>query len=125
MVATPFVHHQFVHAAPVHRVNENVLANAFVPEASACRLSDPALAVLARTAANWFTPLLANRLQVSALHGRIRLDGHVCNGRPLGFLKATLLRVPGVVGLDMMVTVDPVMNPLQAYPVGPQRLRAG
>ena len=125
MSATAFVHHQLAKAAPVHYINEDVLENVFVPKASACRLSDPALAVLAKTAANWFTPSLANRLHVSALHGRIRLDGHVCNGRPLGFLKATLLRVPGVVGLDMMVTVDPVMNPLQAYPVGPQRLRAG
>ena len=125
MSATAFVHYPFANAASVHYINEDVLANVFVPEASACRLSDPALAVLARTAANWFAPSLANRLHVSALHGRIRLDGHVCNGRPLVFLKAALLRVPGVEGLDMTVTVDSVMYPLQAYSVGPQRLHAG
>ncbi|CAJ0683645.1 hypothetical protein [Ralstonia holmesii] len=115
MIVPAFVHHQIATAAPIRHINEDALETVFLPDASSCLLPDPALAVLAKTAANWFAPSLANRLHVSAEHGRIRVAGHVNNARPLAYLKMTLLRLPGVGGLDMTVTVETITNPLRAY----------
>lgn len=71
-------------------------------------VTDLALAVLARTAADWFAPSLAQHLCVSAVHGRIRLEGRVDNARPLAALKIALVRLPGVIGLDQLITVEPL-----------------
>ncbi|GCB05172.1 hypothetical protein [Ralstonia sp. SET104] len=117
MIAPAAIHHQLAKAAPVRHINEDALATVFLPDANACLLPDPALAVLAKTAANWFAPTLANEIHISAEHGRIRMTGHVCNARPLTYLKMALLRLPGVGGLEMTVTVDAIANPLRAYSV--------
>ena len=117
MIAAAFVHPQLATVAPIQHINEDALATAFLPDASACLLPDPALAVLAKTAANWFAPSLANSLHVSAEHGRIRVAGHVGSTRPLTCLKMALLRLRGVGGLDMTVTVEAVTNPARATPL--------
>ena len=77
-----------------------------VPRSSA--VTDLTLAVLARTAAAWFAPSLEQHLCVSAMHGRIRLEGHIDNARPLVALKTVLTRLPGVMGLDQLITVEPL-----------------
>lgn len=125
MIAPAFVHHQRSRATPARHINEDALATAFLPDASTFPLPDPALAVLARTAASWFAPTLATAIHLSAEHGRIRVAGHVCNARPLAYLKIALLRLPGVVGLDMTVTVEATTDPLRAENMALQRHHVG
>lgn len=125
MIAQAFVHPRLAKAAPLEHDNEDALATAFLPDASSSLLPDPALAVLAKTATHWFAPRLANEIHVSAEHGRIRMAGHVGNARPLTCLKMALIRLPGVGGLDMTVTVEAITNPLRTYPLAHQRQHVG
>jgi hypothetical protein len=125
MIAPAAIHHQLTKAAPVRHVTEDALATVFLPDAHSCLLPDPALAILAKTAANWFAPTLANEIHISAEHGRIRVAGHVCNARPLAHLKTALLRLRGVGGLEMTVTVDALANPLRGYSAAMQPQHAG
>lgn len=125
MIAQAFVPPQFAKAAPLEHINEYALATAFLPVASSSLLPDPALAVLAKTAVHWFAPRSASEIHVSAEHGRIRMAGHVGNASPLNFLKRALLRLPGVSGLDMTVTVEALTNPLRTYPAAQQRQHVG
>lgn len=125
MIAPAFVHHQLAKARPIQHINEDALASAFLAETGSGLLPDAALSVLAKTAANWFAPALANDLHVSAEHGRIRVAGHVCNARPLTYLKMALLRLRGVGGLDVTVTVALIIDRLRAYPLDLRRLHVG
>jgi hypothetical protein len=107
MIALASPHAHRANALPAPPLVEDTLAEAFLPDAVSSALSDHALAVLARTAADWFTPSVAKYLGVRTGHGRIRLAGHIADARPLAYLKTALLRLPGVSGLDLLITVEP------------------
>ena len=115
MIAPAVVHHHLEKAARAQHINKDALAAVALPDARFRLLPDPALSILAKTAANWFAPTLANEIRVSAQHGRICIAGHVCNARPLIYLKTALLRLHGVGGLDMTVTVETITHPPRAY----------
>lgn len=108
---------------------ESVSTHSFTPTVRAARsaqLADSTIAVLAKTAAEWFVPTLAKYLIVNVVRGRIRLAGHIQDARPLARLKVALLRLPGIRGLDQIITVESTSSRLQpASPAYPRRLQAG
>ncbi len=114
-------------AASVQRASESVSAYPITPTVHAARgplLADSAIAVLAKTAASWFVPALAEYLTVSVVRGRVRLAGHSQDARPLAGLKAALLALPGICGLDQMITVESAGSP-PPQPAYAQRFHAG
>ena len=125
MIAQAFIFPQLAKAASSRHISEEAMATAFLPDSGSGLLPDPALAVLAKTAADWFAPTFASEIHVSAEHGRIRMAGHVGNARPLTCLRIALLRLPGVGGVDMTVTVEAIANPLRTYPVAGQPQHVG
>lgn len=109
------------HANQHAAIAESALAHALTPEVRSAALTDQAIAVLTKTAADWFAPALARCLCVSVVCGRIRLTGHLQDARPLARLKAALMRLPGIGGLDQLITVEPMesrtgSHPPQAHP---------
>ena len=125
MTATVSTQTHSANAAHARPQDEDALAQAFLPASVRSALPDHALAVLARTAADWFAPSQARCLCVGTRHGRIRLAGHIADARPLARLKTMLLRLPGVSGLDMMITVEPAANLLPLVARSRRALLAG
>ncbi|MCO5398864.1 hypothetical protein [Ralstonia soli] len=121
MMATQHASHQSRHGAPSHNANGDPVARTLLSRSGIPILTDCALAVLARTATGWFAPSLAQRLCVSVAHGRVHLAGHIDDARPMAGLKTALLRLPGVAGLDQIITVDARRSP--AAHVAPVRSR--
>ncbi|MGC5887473.1 hypothetical protein [Ralstonia pseudosolanacearum] len=104
-------------AASIRNFDDGTFAHALISDTHCPRLTDDAIAVLARTATDWFASSVAEYLNVSVAHGRICLTGHVHDARSLARLKTALLRMPGVNGLDQVVTVEPTRSlPLLGCP---------
>lgn len=124
-MATPHANHQPACNA-ANRVKGRTRLRTLLPQSGSLALTDFALTVLARTAADWFTPSQAHRLCVSVTSGRIRLTGHIEDARPMPALKAALLQLPGAAGLDQMIIVDPASHPAMRAPsMHPRRFLAG
>lgn len=125
-MAIPHANHQSAHGAASQNASSDRRAPTFFSRPGLPMLTDHSLAVLARTAAGWFAPSQADRLCISVTNGRIHLTGHIEDARPLAALQTALLRLPGVIGLDQMITVDAPSYPTtQIAPVRSRRFFLG
>ncbi|MDB0569986.1 BON domain-containing protein [Ralstonia solanacearum] len=98
--------------APEIRQPGSGTGHAPVPPASVlagadrARLSDRAIAILARTAFQWFAPDCHGTVKVRVEDGRVYLTGHAGNARRFPDVETALRHVPGVACTENAIVID-------------------
>lgn len=110
MIVFVFVYYQCLRVMFVWYINEDVLVMVFFLDVSMFLFFDLVFVVLVRIVVFWFVLMLVIVIYFSVEYGCICVVGYVCNVCLLVYLKIVLLCLFGVVGLDMMVMVEVIID---------------